>query len=375
MRRGSTHGGAPARPRTRVTIADRAMGRNNNFNLLRFLAAGIVILSHAYPLSRGEGTPDPLERAIGQTFGYLAVNVFFVTSGFLVTKSLVERSLVSFIQARLLRIYPGLLVAVAFCAMVLGPLFTKLPRLEYLTDPGTYAFLLRNGLCIGRLQYDLPGVFTANPYPAAINGSLWTLPWELRMYASLVVIGAFGLLRRTGPVTLLAGAGMALYVFGEIFDLSLRPFLANTVRFVAFFYAGAACWLHRSRFILDQRLVLVVVAVCLLARGTPLFAVCFAPALVYLVFVLAYLPGGWIRAFNRHGDYSYGVYIYAFPVQQAVAALWPGVTPAAMFWSASFVTVVLAALSWHFVEEPALRLKKRVGPARAERVEGSGSLG
>ncbi len=144
-------------------LSRRLGDRNNNFNLLRILAVLLVVYSHSFPISGVDA--DPLERIVGFSFGHLAVDVFFVISGFLVTSSLLKRrSLRSFAEARALRIYPVLIVTAMACAFVLGPLQTDLPTATYLRDPRTWTYALQN--CIAwptGVRYHLPGVFQHVP--------------------------------------------------------------------------------------------------------------------------------------------------------------------------------------------------------------------
>jgi peptidoglycan/LPS O-acetylase OafA/YrhL len=131
------------------------------------------------------------------------------------------------------------------------------------------------------------------------------------------------------------------------------------------FFSGATCFVMRERIVLSWSVFWPLAA--LLGASSldkHLFFAVFLATLAYLVLVLAYLPGGAVRRYNRVGDYSYGTYIYAFPVQQSVAALVPGVSLAPMIALASVGTLALAALSWHLIERPALELKEALSRAR-----------
>ncbi|MGY4343628.1 peptidoglycan/LPS O-acetylase OafA/YrhL [Bradyrhizobium sp. GM7.3] len=127
--------------------------------------------------------------------GGLGVISFFVISGFFISQSFENNSVLRFCMARLLRIYPGLLVVLLFTVLVIGPLFTRLSIRDYLTDANTISYVPHN-LSLKWLQYDLPGVFATNPYPAAINGSLWSLFYEVACYGIVVAVGALGISRR-----------------------------------------------------------------------------------------------------------------------------------------------------------------------------------
>ena len=180
-----------------MTLGERATGRDNNFNLVRLMAAGLVLVSHSWPLT---GTPgEPLERVAGFSLGHLGVDIFFVVSGFLVTGSLLDRPMRSFLRARALRIFPALAANAFGTALVIGPFVTALPLAGYFTTWDTWRYALQNSLTwpMG-VCWTLPGVFLGNPGGHAVNGALWSLPWELTMYVLLALLGAT-LLRGARP--------------------------------------------------------------------------------------------------------------------------------------------------------------------------------
>ncbi len=156
-------------------------GRINNFTLLRFFAAIAVLYGHSYTLSLGiNGGEDPVSNFLirfwGESLPSLAVDLFFVTSGFLVTASYLQReSLIAFIEARLLRIYPGLIFAILFCVFMVGAYITSESTANYFLSPVTWSYLKHNTLLVTGIQYDLLDIFANNPYPSSVNGSLWTL--------------------------------------------------------------------------------------------------------------------------------------------------------------------------------------------------------
>ena len=126
------------------SLAGYTTGRDNNFNLIRFLAAFLVLFSHSFPLV-GVGGKEPLYETVGMTWGEVAVDIFFITSGFLITGSYFSRgSLQAFVRARLLRIYPALVVAVIFYVFVIGMHFTTLSAYEYLLNHQTQKYFIKN---------------------------------------------------------------------------------------------------------------------------------------------------------------------------------------------------------------------------------------
>ena len=345
-----------------MKLSQYTNGRDNNYNLIRFVAAVLVLLSHCYPLVNGDDRAEPLGRVTGTTLGTLAVSVFFITSGFLVTGSLVRRdNLLAFVWARALRIYPALIAAVLFCVFVVGLAFTNLPWSDYVSHRGTLRYLLVNSLMLRSPIHGLPGVFTENTYPGAVNGSLWTLPWELRMYFLLAVVGfSVGLRRiRRILIPLLAVAGTVIHQLDKCYGLIESTRWSVMFLFISYFFIGASLFLYRDKVAVNYRILCISLAVLVLSAviNRVAFYLCFNALLPITILCLAYLPGGRVRKFNRFGDCSYGIYIYAFPIQQGVAALWPEASVLQMCLLAFPVTLALSIASWLVIEKRFLAMK------------------
>ena len=339
-------------------LADQVAGRGNNVLALRYAAAASVILFHCYALT-DRWLDEPLYAAFAPlNLGALGVEIFFVLSGFLVTQSwLAHPSLKAYAMARVLRIYPALVAATVFTIVVAGASST-LGWAEYLTSPTTWRYFVRTASGIDVVDR-LPGVFPDNPFPRAANGSLWTLPVELRLYVAVALAGLAGLLAR--PRAWLAGA-LAI-VAAALAWPDLVPLDPNTrgTRLAAllFLLGSLACvWRRHVPLSLPGAalaLVLPLADVHGLARDGPLFAL----LLAYVVLVIAYHPSLRLPGLARAPDYSYGLYVYAFPIQQSVVWLAPGIAPAPLFAASLALTLAAAAASWHAIEAPALRLKSR----------------
>jgi peptidoglycan/LPS O-acetylase OafA/YrhL len=358
------------RPPPRRTLAALARGRDNHLNLLRALAAAAVIYTHAFGAT-GRAADEPLVALCGKSFGSVAVDVFFVVSGFLVAKSW-DRSggVLEFAVARALRIYPGLWVCVAICVAGIGAAFTSLPLAEYAASEDMVAFVLRNFtvLPFGTLGH-LPGVFVGQP-ESTVNLPLWTLPFELKMYVLLALLGRLRWLHRRGAVASLVGTGGAVYVAHAASGAPPAPAI-EYARFVYFFYAGTLAYLHRDCVPVDGRVALSLSAAVVLAAAAPWLELrepAIALATPYLVLWAALALPRALLAYNGVGDYSYGLYIYGFPVQQAVVAWGRGrATPADDLWYSLPVALLLAILSWHLVEARALAWRHALGRAGARR--------
>jgi peptidoglycan/LPS O-acetylase OafA/YrhL len=346
-----------------MKLSNFCNSKDNNFNLIRVVAALGVLITHSFALSTGSSMAEPLRESLGVTMGSIAVDVFFITSGFLVTASLFTRqSAIEFIWARFLRIYPAMLVMLVLTVFGLGIAFTSVPTTSYLTDSLTYTYLLKCSTLIAGVAYMLPGVFQDNPYKGAVNGSLWTLPYELHMYAILVtvwfVLRMAKLARvRIFKVTIVAAASISgALVLIRYPDV---PVEGSFTKLFFMFFSGAAFYVLRERITLSRLAFWVLATVLAISTvvNKQVFFVVYTLALSYLLFYLAYVPTGPIRKYNKLGDYSYGLYIYAFPVQQSVAALIPGVSVLSMVVISAVVTFTLAAISWHVIERRSLGLK------------------
>lgn len=297
------------------------------------------------------------------SLGSIAVDMFFTTSGFLVTASLFARqSAIEFILARFLRIFPALLVMLVLTIFGIGVFFTSMPIDSYLSDSRTYIYFLKCSTLIGGITYNLPGVFDENPYKNAVNGSLWTMPHELRMYALLVIIWIS--LRTAKSFRLMFFELIIVFaaIISGILVLALHfiDSQGNTFPKLFFmFFAGSAFYVLKKQIIISNLyFILFIIALSISAIANKhAFFVTYILTTTYILFYIAYIPSGIIRKYNLVSDYSYGMYIYAFPIQQSVAALIPGVSVLIMTIISLTATLLLAIISWHFIERHALDLK------------------
>lgn len=337
--------------------------RENNFDFLRFAAALLVLFSHCYPLT-GRTGEEPFARFTGYaTGGELAVAIFFVMSGYLIASSYQNSdSLIAYTAKRAARILPALQAVVLLTVFLLGPVFTTLAPAEYFSAAGTWAYLL-NAAFINR--FTLPGVFADLPYRDAVNGSLWTLPFEVLMYIGIVLIGwMHGFNRRFIGLVVLSLAALFFLLptlLGEKFTASIRlQELYVLAKLGTFFFSGTLIFLLRQQVPWRADLAIVLaIAVCTSA-GTDWGIYVIFIALPYLVLYVAQMNLGPLSGFGKYGDFSYGLYIFAFPVQQIVISLSPpGVSIGTVFVASTIPTLLCAILSWHLVESPVLRWNQK----------------
>ncbi len=342
--------------------------KDNNFDFLRLLAATAVIITHSYALL-GLPEHDFLWKITGgvTSFSRFGVWIFFVISGYLITLSaLRSNSLKEYALKRIARIFPALLVVVTLTVLVVGPLLSTVPLLNYFQSPETWNYF--KTLTLYGVRMELPGMFLNNPYPRAVNGSLWTLSYEFTLYFvpalfifmknKMEYIRIF-LLCLFVVLTLTKDVWMPLAS-----DISIPFFLLNgghLVNLGTFFLAGILMALYREKISFSSGKVLLIAGIFLLICQFSRFGSHAAYiAIPYMVLSVAYAKFSTARFF-RYGDISYGMYIYAFLFQQILSQLFFfNFKNPFFFFLCTIVFVVPAAyLSWRFVEKPALQWKKK----------------
>lgn len=333
-------------------------GRPSGFDYMRLVLALGVIGWHGSTVSYGlDALAGPWQRVLSP-LALLIVPMFFALSGFLVAGSL-ERSktLIGFLGLRVFRIMPALSVEVLLSALILGPLLTTYDLADYVTDR---EFSLYFWNMVGHIHYLLPGVFEDNPV-RSVNGQLWTVPYELVCYIVLSVLAVSGIFRRR---PLLLGFLCAYYV-AQLANTALRPSTdyqgAGGSSVVMAFVAGLVMFGYRDRIVWSKALF----AVALIASvALPLFVpkgVRFvAVPVAYMTVYLGLLDPPRSRVLLS-GDYSYGLFLYGFPVQQAVWAM----IPYAREWHTNVLVslpcaVVIAVTSWWLVEKPVLGQRDKI---------------
>lgn len=331
----------------------------NNFDLIRVIAALMVLVTHSFELS-GYLKNEPLYRITEGKFRFSTAGlyIFFFTSGFLVTKSLLTTpSILQFIWKRFLRIYPALLVIVLLTVFVVGPVFTTHSAKEYFTDGITWKYLFTTtGIYI---RHILPGVFE-NPahYDHGVNGSLWSIALELKLYFLLVIAGI--LLKSKIKyilhiITAMVTCGFILVLF-NLFSLQNTFSLLHSSLFMIFWVGSMCCYYYNS-----IRLHFLILLTVFLAWTASMYF--FEPARMffeliffsYLTLYFAYTR----KTIRLKADLSYGVYIYAFLVTQIVIEILPGILPWELVLLVISAVIPLSFLSWILIEKQALKFKKK----------------
>jgi peptidoglycan/LPS O-acetylase OafA/YrhL len=350
---------------SRISISN---GHLNNFDIIRLIAATLVIITHSYSLTN-KGESDFLSQATGGAlmFSHLGVAIFFSISGYLITMSaFTNKTCKGYIWRRLLRIVPGLAIVLVLSAFVLGPIVSTLSTIDYFKNPATYRHLLSVFIYI-QSNYSLPGVFMLNPINA-VNGSLWTLAYEFSLYIIVLIALYAGLLKKKTFILCLWFVMMAvrIYVGKNYFVYSYSsPFLLNLnityfFEWSFYFLSGMLVFLFKDsnfpngKMSLGLLLIYIIFAVCGKSEVLRILNYITVP---YILFYLSFIPGK-LTTYGHWGDFSYGMYIYAFPVQQTIVFLYKNEIsiPSLILLSICF-TLPLAIASWHLVEKLALSYK------------------
>ncbi len=354
---------------------DEGDSRGRAFGCLRLLLAAMVILSHTPELADGDRHREPLTRLFGSlSCGELAVDGFFVISGYLITASyLSTASWPSFLLKRLARIYPAYLLASVLCLLVVAPLAGgRLPEgVAGLGQALARALLL--------LPPQAAGVFIGTHYPV-LDGAAWTLAYEFKCYLLVMVLGWLGLLRRRWPILALGGLllgaamhwrpayypdhavpGLLAAAATAVPPLQLWPALLGEAsqwwRLLGMYLTGVCLYQWRARIRCSVGAAWLAMALLGLALAAgPLATGLVALPLAWLLLAGATLAEGhWPGRINRRRDSSYGLYIYAWPVQKLLCWWLPGLG----LWPGGGLTLLLSlllgGLSWHCLEQPVLR--------------------
>jgi len=347
------------------SILEANKGLGPGFDSLRVLLSFCVIAWHCVPLT--SGTALTVKATPFWPLVYSILPMFFALSGFLVTGSALRLPLSKFATSRVLRIVPALIVDTLVTILIIGPIFTTVSLSAYFGSSVTHAYLLN---MVGEIHFLLPGLFENNPYPRTVNGSLWTLPAELACYVFMGTLIASGWVKNWRAVAAvyvldLCLMAIARQLYGHYHIPGLGYFVAPGAKLVPMFLIGSLFFLLKDKIVYSWRLFALCVVLGL-APGlflsstwweSAIWIAATAPLWAYIVTFLGLTKIPAIPLFNR-GDYSYGIYLYGFPIQQVIVLL-SGTKSPVMLFALTFIPVTLLAIfSWHVVEKPTLRLRK-----------------
>lgn len=368
-----------AASRTIGSRLDETGGVGPGFDTVRLaLALGVLLVHTSLLAPYAPGLHDaplvPFIPVPRWALDFAVLPMFFAVSGFLVAGSAERLPLGRFLINRGLRIFPALIAVTLIAAFLLGPALTTFAPEAYFADDRFWSFLLN---AFGVIRYELPGVFAANPLPDIVNGALWTIPHELSCYVIIAVLVMTGLYRRRG---MLLAATVGLYVAAIVIERTAAaypglPFAASldyalvsrgAARLVPAFLTGMVIYRYRHAILISGALgwgaAGAYLALCVFGssdwQSSAEFNAIASPLLAYAVIAAGLSKR--LRLPGLKADYSYGVYVSGYPIQQTILALVPGLQSVALFFALSAAaSLAYAALSWRLVEKPALELRRR----------------
>jgi peptidoglycan/LPS O-acetylase OafA/YrhL len=376
-------------------ILDENGGAGRGFDLLRLVLAIFILLSHLSWIVGTSGVTtsilnfifhlnpenvstlaqatttidnDPTVHqltGLGRPITLSYLPMFFALSGFLVTGSALRtRRLIPFLGLRVLRLLPALFVEVTLSAIILGAIFTDLPLSNYYTAPMFWSYFLN---IIGDIHFHLPGVFTNNT-TNVVNSNLWTLPWEFQCYVAMSFMIITGILYHRTAIAMLFGAATIALIYTSFVDgFQVVPAQVGGPTLVYYFLAGVVMFLWRDKIVFHEVFFFIAAAACYILMMSPKTVFIYPVLLTYITVFIGLFP---FPRFSllKSGDYSYGIYLYGFPVTQSLLAgfalLHKNLAVAAPL--AVLATGAFAALSWHGIEKHCLKLKRYIAPKSAK---------
>ena len=333
----------------------------NNLGLFRLIAALLVIWGHAYPLTADQGGVDFVFAITGFEYsGGLAVKFFFFISGLLIGNSLLKGARPKeYLKARFFRIWPGLTAFVLVFTFIIGPLVSSRDFFDYFFSSETWCFVLSNTVsspAFGSIRssftiWELPGVFQTN-FLTEVNGSLWTIPYEVLCYFT-----AFNIWYLSPKIRVPLLATFTGFLMVQYFVPTFAIVDGSRILLLVLFYLGFSVSLAQARIRIGFFSLLTLGVLTMALWGTG-----FGQLLFYFwLFLLVIRVSGLriVRAINLPGDYSYGVYIWGWPLQQLLVVSGQVNSTVANQILTMALALAIGALSWHLIEKPAIDFAKK----------------
>jgi peptidoglycan/LPS O-acetylase OafA/YrhL len=334
----------------------------NNYDFLRLFAAVCIMFTHSFDLL--DKNKYELARVISNgriNFSFIGLSIFFSISGYLIAKS-AERSsgIKNYLWKRILRIQPLLIVTCLLTVLVMGPAYTSLSIRDYLLNSNTWTYF-RNILPVFGLQFTLPGVFLNDVAEPGVNGSLWTLIVEERLYLLVCIFFLFYRNRFMFLFSLIIPINILYLVNRFYFTSSVIPYLNSGAFFYALIFLNASA-LYFLRINFSKHLfgyIIVSVGMILIGMSFPSLSFIYFFSIPFLINSIAQVKGA-LNKTGKYGDFTYGIYVFAFPIQQMLISSKIATKPYQLFLYSIILVVPLAITSWHLIEKKSLKMKNLV---------------
>ncbi len=342
-----------------MKISELLFKQNNNFDLIRIILACLVIIGHSPVLNGLSGHwADPIGYFFPFTYsGSLSVKAFFFISGLVVTNSyLSKQNGVYFVISRIFRIIPALLFLLLITVFIFGPSLTTLSTIDYFSGLNSFSYIYNN--LIFNTEYYLPGLFASNPYPHAVNGSLWSLKYEMGCYifllATFLLLGRFNKYYLNIPIAFVIGDALLetpiLFAFlGINPDISLLPMS---------FAFGCLLAVNADKLVINLYVLLIAGIFLFLCKGGP-----YAQIVLMITFclVITYISSrkSVVKLRPRY-DISYGIYLWGFLIQQTIVHYTGTIYVGLHCLIALLISTALALVTNIFIEKPFIALGKKI---------------
>lgn len=338
-----------------MLLSKRTDIRDNNFDILRFLAALQVLIGHCI---------NCLGNKNYHWFVSISgIYVFFIISGFLITRSWCDNpNIFLFLKKRILRIFPALIMVVLFTALILCPIVTTLPLKEYFTDSAFFDYF--KNIFLYEIYHLLPGVFETNPLNTSVNSSLWTLPLEFFMYCLIAFFGITKILNKKYFHFVFILFTISLFYILTHFFVVKHTYI-QFVDLLTLFFISSCFYIYRKKIVLSFPLfiicLIIFVSDIIISYKIGVILEYFRfLSLPYIIIYIAYCKIPYINNFGKYGDFSYGIYLWAFPISQTLLYFWLNKFNVFTYILSVFIiTLFIAILSFKFIEKPALKLKNK----------------
>lgn len=346
--------------------------KNNYFDDLRFILATLVVFYHSYELIKNPSHDFISKMMLGQSsLGQIAVYAFFTISGFFMIQSLENsKTIMKYFRNRLYRIIPAFWFSIILFSIVIIPLFSNI---SLYGDDGSLDFIFKAGTFhIFGYDWTIKNAFPNNTFSDGINGSMWTLKHELAAYILLPIFYLLSYKNRRFMLfftciliilSFLANSGIYLFNIpvGKAWVLSENEY-PSFILFSYYFMVGSCLYLYKDKILVSQSVTLdfrwfVFLTILLILsfygnKGKYILLFWVPYTVILLGCVLKY------KLFSKFGDYSYGIYIYSFPIQQLIILKNSNISALSLFLTSMIFTLLLSIVSYHLLEKPILNLKR-----------------